>query len=225
MFVNGYGAVPEAPTAVLMRRIVTDAPAWLAAVGAVSDLGEDGFELPEAAEARRRAVRRLTSLVNAPRRVPGGPVRSALALLVESDDPRAALDDERVPELEDAKRESKAELDRVIGTRPVAGDAVAVVRFSSRCRVHPMVAETWARRLAPLVVIAANDGYLPGRVSFAMRGGDGSLLALLRAALPDDARGEVTLGHDRATGGSLAPDDFERLLEALGAPRDGRRAA
>ncbi len=225
VFVNGYGAVPEAPTAVLMRRIVTDAPAWLAAVGAVSDLGEDGFELPEAAEARRRAVRRLTSLVNAPRRVPGGPVRSALALLVESDDPRAALDDERVPELEDAKRESKAELDRVIGTRPVAGDAVAVVRFSSRCRVHPMVAETWARRLAPLVVIAANDGYLPGRVSFAMRGGDGSLLALLRAALPDDARGEVTLGHDRATGGSLAPGDFERLLDALGAPREARPAA
>src|SRR5439155_1423631 len=91
VFVNGYGAVPEAPTAVLMRRIVTDAPAWLAAVGAVSDLGEDGFELPEAAEARRRAVRRLTSLVNAPRRVPGGPGRSALALLVESDGPRGAV--------------------------------------------------------------------------------------------------------------------------------------
>src|SRR5439155_295953 len=123
IFVNGYGAVPEAPTAVLMRRIVTDAPVWLAAVGAVSDLGEDGFELPEAAEARRRAVRRLTSLVNAPRRVPGGPVRSALALLVESDDPRAAL------------------------------------------------------------------------------------------------------GHDWATGGSLAPDDFERLLDALGAPREARSAA
>jgi single-stranded-DNA-specific exonuclease len=220
VFVNGYGAVPEPPTAVLMRRIVTDSPPWLAAVGAVSDLGEEGFELPEAAEARRRAVRRLTSLVNAPRRVPGGPVRDALALLVESDDPRGALEDDRVADLEEAKRESKAELDRVIGTPPVIGEATALVRFSSRCRVHPMVATTWARRLAPRVVIAANDGYLPGRVSFAMRGGDGSLLALLRSALPDDARGEVTLGHDHATGGSLAPEDFERLLEALGAPSE-----
>jgi single-stranded-DNA-specific exonuclease len=219
VFVNGYGAVPEPPTAVLMRRIVTDAPPWLAAVGAVSDLGEDGFDLPEADEARRDAVRRVASLVNAPRRVPGGPVRSALALLVESDDPRAALADDRMTELEEAKRESKAELDRVIGTPPFVGDYVAVVRFSSPCRVHPMVATTWARRLDPLVVIAANEGYLPGRVSFAMRGGDGSLLALLRSALPDGAHGEVTLGHDRATGGSLAPEDFERLLEALGAPR------
>src|SRR5439155_247366 len=56
VFVNGYGAVPEAPTAVLMRRIVTDAPAWLAAGGGVSGLGEAGFGLPGAAEGRRRRV-------------------------------------------------------------------------------------------------------------------------------------------------------------------------
>src|SRR5690242_1958517 len=37
--VTSYGAVPETPTAPLMRRIVPDAPAWLAALGAVGDLG------------------------------------------------------------------------------------------------------------------------------------------------------------------------------------------
>ena len=219
VFVNGYGAVPEAPTAALMRRVVPEAPAWLACVGAVGDLGDEGFALQECAEARRTAVRRLTSLVNAPRRLPDGPVRTALAVLVEADDARAALADPRIGELEEAKRTWKAELDRVIRTAPVIGRDVALLRFSSPCQVHPLVATTWARRLAPRVVIAANDGYLPGRVNFAMRGGEGSLLALLRAALPEDFEGEAGHGHDHATGGSLTPEEFEQVLGALGVPR------
>src|SRR3712207_8830485 len=51
------------------------------------------------------------------------------------------------------------------------------------------VATAWARRLAPRMVIAANDLYVPGMVNFAVRGGEGDLRMLLRAALPD-ARGE-----------------------------------
>jgi single-stranded-DNA-specific exonuclease len=64
------------------------------------------------------------------------------------------------------------------------------------------------------MVIAANDGYLPGRVNFSVRGGTGDLRAALRRALPD-AAGEFAHGHPRATGGSLAPAAFERLLRAL----------
>jgi single-stranded-DNA-specific exonuclease len=69
------------------------------------------------------------------------------------------------------------------------------------------------------VVLAANDDYLPGRVNFAVRGGeDGQdLRAVLRRALPD-AAGEFAHGHARATGGSLAPDEFARLCAALGLP-------
>jgi single-stranded-DNA-specific exonuclease len=90
--------------------------------------------------------------------------------------------------------------------------------------VHPVVAQTWARRLAPRLVVAANDGYLPGRVNFSVRGGQGSLPQLLRAALPD-VGGEFAHGHDRASGGSLEPDAFERLLEGLGlAPTTSRTA-
>jgi single-stranded-DNA-specific exonuclease len=217
--VTSYGAIPETPTAALMRRIVPEAPAWLAAVGAVADLGEEAFALPEAGEQRRTAVRRLCSLVNASRRVPDGPVRTALQVLVDAEDARAALEDPRLGELEEAKRAWRAELDRVAGTPPVVGDEVALLRFSSPCQVHPQVATTWARRLAPRVVIAANDGYLPGRVNFAMRGGDGSLLALLRSVVPEGVEGEVGHGRDRATGGSLAPEDFERVMEALGVPQ------
>src|SRR3712207_8625605 len=51
------------------------------------------------------------------------------------------------------------------------GAGVALLRFASPAQVHPLVATTWARRLAPRMVLAANDGYLaPGVVNFAVRG-------------------------------------------------------
>jgi single-stranded-DNA-specific exonuclease len=227
VFVTGYGTLPEAPTAALMRRIVPDGPAWLATVGAVGDLGDEGFEVPEADEQRREAVRRLASMVNGAAHVPEAPVRAALDLLVTSDDARAALADPRAAELDEAKREFKAELDRVMRhAPPVMGDSVALVRFSSPYLVHTALALTWARRLAPMVVVAANDGFLPGEVTFALRGGEGSLLAMLRAALPEDAGDGAVHGHEGEAGGTLAPEDFERAVQALGVPRElvaGRR--
>ncbi len=77
-----------------------------------------------------------------------------------------------------------------------------------------MIAAQWERRLAPRAVIAANDDYLPGRVNFSVRGGAGDLRRWLRDALPE-ATGEFAHGHDRATGGSLTPEDFELLLVRL----------
>jgi single-stranded-DNA-specific exonuclease len=220
LVVTSYGESPEVPTAPLMRRLVPEAPAWLAAVGAVGDVGDAAWALPECAGAGpKTAIRRLVSLVNAPRRLPDGPVRTALALLVEHDGPKAALADPRAAELAEAKAQWRAEFDRVVRTAPrMVGDRVALLRFASPAQVHPLVATTWARRLAPRVVLAANDGYLgPGIVNFALRGGSGDLRALLRDALPG-AVGEFAHGHDRATGGSLPSADFERLLLRLAAP-------
>jgi single-stranded-DNA-specific exonuclease len=198
-----------------MRRITPDAPPWLAAIGAVGDLGPAGFVLPETAGAPRAAVARLVPLVNAPRRLPDGRVREALALLVESETPHEALTDPRIRLLEEARRRWRSEFERVRRTAPRVAESVALVRFSSPAQVHPLVAAQWQRRLAPRLVIAANDGYVSGRVNFSVRGGAGDLTRVLRAALPD-AHGEYAHGHPRATGGSLVPDDFERLLEALG---------
>jgi single-stranded-DNA-specific exonuclease len=215
LVVSGYGEQPEVSTAVLVRRLLPDEPAWLAAVGAVGDLGDAGFALPECAGTPRGAVRRLVPLVNAPRRLRNGPVREALALLVESASPADALQDPRTALLDEARRSWRAELERVRRTPPRFGDGVAVIRFSSAAQVHPLVAAQWQRRLAPHVVLAANDDYLPGRVNFAVRGGDGDLRQLLRDALPE-AEGEFAHGHDRATGGSLTPQQFDLLLERLG---------
>ena len=204
------------PTAALCRRLLPDAPAWLAAAGAFGDLGREGFALPECAGApHRTAITRLVPLVNAPRRLRGGPVRTALELLVEHEDARAALADPRVAVLREAKDEAGAAFKTAVRTAPVVGEHVAVIRFSMPYQVHPLVAMTWARRLAPRPVLVANDGWVPGRVNFSVRGGEGDLRALLRAALPEPAEGEVGNGHARATGGSLPPQGFEKLLLGL----------
>ena len=39
----------------------------------------------------------------------------------------------------------------------------------SAAQVHPLIATRWSRRLAPAIVVAANEGFLPGRVNFAIR--------------------------------------------------------
>ncbi|MBE2315955.1 hypothetical protein DVA67_008215 [Solirubrobacter sp. CPCC 204708] len=213
VLLSGFGE--DTSTSALMRRVLPDQPAWLAAVGAVGDLGDKGFALPECAGAPKTAVRKLVPLVNAPRRGPGlDGVRTALALLVEHDDPKAALADPRIAELEAARDAWRADWERVRRTAPAVGERVAVVRFSSSYQLHGLTAQMWAKRLAPRPVLAANDGYVDGRVHFSIRGGEGDLRELLRTALPDQ-QGEFAHGHPRATGGSIAPDEFERLLDAL----------
>jgi single-stranded-DNA-specific exonuclease len=213
--VSGYGERPETSTAPLVRRLLPDEPAWLAAVGAYGDLGDAAFSLPECAVVRPGPIKRLVPLVNAPRRLSDGPVREALALLVESEAPEAALGDPRTALLDEARHAWRSEFERVRRTSPRVGANVALIRFSSPAQVHPLVATQWQRRLAPRVVIAANDGYLPGRVNFSVRGGRGDLRRMLRDALPE-ATGEFAHGHDRATGGSLTSDEFALLLERLG---------
>jgi hypothetical protein len=102
---SGYGERPETTTSCLVRRLVPGEPSWLAAVGAVGDLGDGAWHLPECSGAPRTATRRLASLVNAPRRMPDGPVRAALAVMVDNDDPKTALADPRVDLLEEARAE------------------------------------------------------------------------------------------------------------------------
>ena len=208
----------------MMKRVLPDTPAWLAAVGAAGDYGDAAFSRPECdgvAQARlKTAVKNLAALVNAPRRTPSlDGVRVALAILTDAAGPKEALADPRCSVLEEAKKEYRAAFDAAMKSAPAVGERVAVIRFSSPYQVHPLVAQTWLRRLAPKPVLAANDGYLPGRVNFAVRGGDGvDLRAMLRDALPggpSDGTGEFAHGHDAATGGSLSPGDFEVLVGNL----------
>ncbi|MFP2901265.1 hypothetical protein ACLEQD_33745, partial [Corallococcus sp. 4LFB] len=94
---------------------------------------------------------------------------------------------------------------------------LALLMFSSEAQVHPLVAMRWVQRLPDHIVVAANTGYLPGRVNFVLRSrAPVDLLALLRGLDLPPLGGSYAHGHARATGGSLAPADFLRLMEALG---------
>ena len=67
-------------------------------------------------------------------------------------------------------------------------------------------------------MIAANDGYLPGRTNFAVRCHAAiDLVAWLRG-LPftPSVDAQYAHGHARATGGSLSSSDFRAFIATLG---------
>ena len=229
VYVSGAGAEPVAPTA-LIAYVLLGAIApledlgWLAWLGTAGDLGMAhpfGDELAAAAAAghRKTHVQKAVSLANAARRAPRYRPEVALDVLLAASGPadiaRGTLPG--VAELAACRAEVQAELARVARLPPRIAGNVALLRFSSPAQIHPLVATRWAPRLAPRIVIAANDGYLPGRVNFAVRSASSvDLLAFLRGLGLGDVEGEFANGHPRATGGSVPPAEFDRLLRALG---------
>lgn len=225
LLVTGHGRPPVATSSVLAYVACAETPgieslAWLGALGAVADLGSAApFASVLGIEARGAAWKKAASLLNAARRAPRPDPQVALDVLRAARNVQdiAAGRVAGVDRLEAYRQEVQAEVTRCGRVAPRRLGDAALVRFSSGAQVHPLVAARWSGRLAPAVVIAANDGYLPGRVNFAVRSAsDRNLLHWLRA-LPftPSPSAEYANGHARATGGSLPVADFERFEEAL----------
>jgi hypothetical protein len=226
LVVNGFDRPPVAPTSVLAYVIARAiAPiaggGWLAALGAIADLGsaaafQDITGVPAGGARWTRAV----SLLNAARRAANPDPALALDTLREA----WSVDDitsgrlAQTAVLERFQAEVHAEVSRCSRIPPTIAGDTALIRFASGAQVHPLVAIRWSHRLRPRIVIAANDGYLPGRTNFAVRSaGDIDLLAWLRARpFRPSPRSEYANGHARATGGSLSTIDFDRFLTAIG---------
>ena len=183
---------------------------WLVALALCGDAGE----MPEGPW-KKTHLRKLVSLVNSARRATSYQPHLALELLLAAPSSAAAL--KSAAALEACREEVKAEVDRVARTAPKISGNVALIRFSSGAQIHPLIATRWAPRLAPKIVIAANDGYLPGRVNFALRSASKTdLLAFMRELPLGPVEGEFANGHPRATGGSIPPEDFARFLTCVG---------
>jgi len=226
---SGHGLAPE-PTSALIAWWAAGALGdqadllWLAALGLVGDMAEEGA-FPELAEAQARwgktALRDATSLVNAPRRTAAADATPALRLLLAGDGPKAITkgEDADAQALRDAKAEVRDALDAAKRVAPrVVGD-VALVRFHSPCQIHPLVAQQWRGRLKDKVVIAANTGFRDGWVHFAARTGSGrDLLAFLAQHRPEGADGRFGNGHAQATGGALPVPLWNGFVEGLGFP-------
>ncbi|BDI28714.1 hypothetical protein CCAX7_007650 [Capsulimonas corticalis] len=197
---------------------------WIAAIGTLSDLGDQApFALIEEAKKKYKAkyLREATTLINASRRASHyHPETAARALLAHSD-PRALTEATSgdVEELRAARAEVKAAMEDAKKVAPVFSGQVAWLRLNSPCQIHPLIAQIWRTRLPKYIVLAANEGYLPGRVNFSVRSASGiNVLEFLRGIELDLPEGEGNYGHghDQASGGSLPIVHWRRFLEKLG---------
>jgi single-stranded-DNA-specific exonuclease len=199
---------------------------WIAAIGTVSDLGERApFDLLEAVKKKYTAkyLKEATAVINASRRSSRYAPELAAHALLSHDSPRALVDsqDENAIALREMREEVKQALDEAKKAAPTFAGNVALVRMHSACQVHPLIAQIWRSRLPKYMVIAANTGYLPGRVNFSARSAPGvNILEFLRGIELPEGEGHWGHGHDQASGGSLPVERWNALLEQLGFPPD-----
>ena len=224
--ISGHGQDPI-PTASLLAYWCATALAdaepwlWLAAVGLIGDMAEKaGFH--EMADARRfgvTALREAAALINAPRRSASGDAAPALSLLMAADGPKDVLSPDR-PEAAvvlAARAEVREALEAARRVAPAVRGEVALIRFASPTQIHPLIAQQWRGRLADKIVMAANTGYRPGWVHFAVRSAaDRDLVAFLAEHRPPGADEMYGSGHRQATGGALRPPDWNAFVAGLG---------
>ena len=195
---------------------------WLAATGIIGDLGHHAT-LPPLPQAKQRygskVLQETTALVNAARRSASGDASVALAALWRAREP-AEIAHAHLPEARELAGLRQAFNDAVKQAKRVAptfNRRVALIRVSSPYQVHPVLAQIWRGRLPDYIVMVANEGYLPGRVSFSLRTSlDISLLDFMQAFRHSLDATEFGYGHDKATGGNLPVDEWRRLLATMG---------
>jgi single-stranded-DNA-specific exonuclease len=187
---------------------------WLAAFGLAGDLG--------VAVARHRfghfpAMSRAVALVNAANRSVSRDIAPAFQALLDAREPRdiASLRVPTAARLEEMREEVAKEASRCSRVAPRFAGDFALLLLSSAARVHPLVATRWKARLPRSIVIAANAGYLPGRVNFAVRSAASIDLIEVLQRFHWPRGEEVAHGHRRATGGSLRTADFISLLRQM----------
>lgn len=195
---------------------------WIAAIGTLSDLGEKApFEIIARAKKSYTAkyLKEATALINAPRRSASYNPEAAARALLHHKSPRELVesDDSGLQVLAAARAEVKRELDGARKAAPKCAGTVALIQFSSPCQVHPLIAQQWRTRLPKFIVIAANSGYLPGRVNFSARAGTQfNVLEFLQSFDIGEGEGSFGHGHDQASGGSLPVERWEKLKALMG---------
>lgn len=225
--ISGYGVDPTPSTSLIswwcaQAIAPIDDLLWLAAVGAVGDLG-DKAPFDELREARARygvtAIKETVALVNAPRRASHGNAGPALRALLTANNPKeiASGAAEGTAEMIAARAEVKHELEKARKVAPVFAGDVALLRLHSACQIHPLIAQSWKGRLRDKIVIAANSGYRPGWIHFSVRSAtDRNLVDFLADHAPAGADAQYGQGHEQATGGALPLEAWREFLSKLG---------
>lgn len=226
--ISGSGLDPEPSTALLAWWAAQalgdqDDLLWLAALGLIGDMADEGFPELARAEARwgKTALKDAVSLINAPRRTAGADAGPALRLLLASDGPKAITrgDSDDARALIAAKAEVRAAVAAARRVAPTVRGDVALIRLHAAQQIHPLIAQQWRGRLKDKIVFAANTGYRDGWVHFAARSARGqNLVDFLADHRPPGADSRYGNGHAQATGGALRPADWNAFVRGLGFP-------
>ncbi|HYP12575.1 MAG TPA: hypothetical protein VEQ63_01520 [Bryobacteraceae bacterium] len=227
VLITGYGLEPTPSSGLLTLWCAqslgaADGLEWLAAASMMADYG-DANAFPETRKGAKAVglanLRRITTLLNSPRRTATGDANPALRMLLSAANASELLQGTNEETLLAAKAEVDSALQRARRSAPRFAGNVALILVDEGCQVHPLVAQTWRTRLRKNIVICANTGYLAGRVNFSVRTATSeNLLDFLQRHRPPNAGEDYGRGHDKATGGSLAGRDWQQFLASLGFP-------
>jgi single-stranded-DNA-specific exonuclease len=229
--ITGYRWRPV-PTSSLLTFLLcnsrneVNSKAWIAAIGNLGDLGPDHPLMQQAIkEQKQKYIREATSLLNSAKRSsdPDKAIPAAFRAMRDAPSARAIVESssEDLEILRHFKLEVTAELNEAKRVAPKFSktEKVALLRFDSPARVHPLLAQSWRGRLPKYIVMAANGGFLPGKVSFSLRTNlEVNLLDFLarHGQHLEGVENEYGHGHDKATGGTLSAANFTLLLESMG---------
>ncbi len=231
---TGYGLEPTPCSAWLAYELLaaeTDVRdlRWVAALGVISDLG-DQAAWPPLAEVKKeftaKWLKEAVAVCNAARRAGEFDLDRPLRYLLQDDNPRPLAQD---PLLAGYRAAVAQELQQARKLPPkfppkTAPNAlpVAIIEINSPAQIHPLVAQQWISRLPDRVVLCANRGYLPdGRVAVAGRAASRALHIpeLLREAFRRTGQAppeNFAHGHPQASGGHLSEAEYQVLRRGLG---------
>lgn len=225
--ITTYGWSPTPNTSLIAWHLAStvadvDDLEWISALGIISDLGERApFPLLARAKKEHKArwLKEATTLINAARRVDPELAPGLADLVLSFDGPRSFVESEEpaMRPLHAARRRLNEEMNEAKKAAPVFAGEVALVRVSSTCQVHPLIAQIWRTRLPKYHVLVSNDRYVEGWIHFSGRSsGEKKVRQLLQSIeLPGD-EGEFGHGHDHASGGVLPIERWNALLSLLG---------
>ena len=224
---SSYGLEDTPPTSYITYKLLEEFHeisdlAWLCAVGTAGDIGLDfPFEtIPQGGEKlRKKDVREVEVLVNSAKRASAYDVVTAFQVLSSA---RRISEITRgeivgVDRLRTYRREVNEEVKRCRHERPYFHWKVALIPFSSKCDIQGLIAETWRRQLKDYIVIAANFGYVTGKVAYVVRTNlEISVIDFMESLKPDDLTQHIVYGHDRAGGGILDLDVWMKITSRMG---------
>ncbi len=225
---TSYGWDPV-PTSSLLTYLLCNADstlndkAWVAAIGNIGDLGPEHPALTQAAKAQKlKWMREATTLLNAAKRSSRYPIDAAFRALRDAESAQEVAEGGTLDLalLRICRSEVRSALDEVkkLAPRFSKTEHVALFEFSDPNRIQPLLAQSWHGRLMKFIVIAANSGWLPGKVAFSARTSSGAnvleFLQRFRDAVPGEL--EYGYGHDQASGGVISQEGWDKLKVAMG---------